>query len=509
MSRRLNRLEFDNTLRDLFGLDFRLGDRLPADGAGGEGFDNNGDALFTSAIHIEKYLAVAETIARTLLKTGKPSELKFTPEQLAAARKRFFIVPRTDRNAAKALLSSFMARAYRRPVDGAEVERLLVLFDKAQKRGDSFELALKLPLKAVLISPNFHFLIEPEPAKEGVYKLGSYPLASRLSYLLWASMPDEELLQVASKGELENEKILLEQTRRMVKDPKARGLAESFVPQWLGLRPLGETIRPDAKKFPEFDDSLCEAMKQEPIALFAHIFRENRSVLELLNADYTFVNERLAKHYGIEGVKGDMMRKVALKDTSRGGVLSMAGPLTVTSYPLRTSPVLRGKWVLEDLLGAKVPPAPPNAGELPADGKNAKGLSLRQQLELHRTRADCASCHRRMDPLGFGLDTFDPLGRLRTTIDGAKVDARGELPTGEKFDGPAELKKVMLNKRHEFVRNLSRKLLGYAIGRQLYRFDQCVIDDTIKALEKDEWRANNIIERIVLSYPFRHRYVKK
>jgi hypothetical protein len=370
-------------------------------------------------------------------------------------------------------------------------------------------MALKLPLKAVLISPHFLFLVEPEPDKDGVYELPDYPLASRLSYFLWASMPDDELLLMAAEGKLRDGGILREQVRRMLRDPRSRGLAENFTPQWLGLGALGETVRPDPQRFPEFDDALADAMRQEPICFFDDLIREGRSLLELLDADYTFANERLARHYGIEGVRGTAMRRVPLADKNRGGVLGMAGMLTVTSFPLRTSPVLRGKWVLEDLLGSRVPPPPPNAGELPKDDRNAKGLSFRKQLELHRSRSECASCHQRMDPLGFGLENFDPIGRFRTEQAGQPIDAVGELPSGEKFNGPRELRAVLLKQKTEFLRNLARKMLGYALGRQLYRFDQCVIDDSLKALEADGYKAPILLERIALSYPFRHRYVKK
>jgi hypothetical protein len=513
MSRRLSRIEYNNSIRDLIGLDLRPADRFPSDGSGGEGFDNNGDALFTSAIHVEKYLDAAEYILRTVLQPDAADITRFSSEALTAARTRLLIAtPGADlppHEAARRIVAPFAERAFRRPVENSEVERLLTIFERALRRGDSFETALKLPLKAVLISPHFLFLVEPEPDKDGVHELPDYPLASRLSYFLWASMPDDELLRLAAERKLRDDGFLREQVRRMLRDPRSRGLAESFTSQWLGLGALGETIRPGPQRFPEFDDALADAMRQEPIRFFDHLLREGRSLLELLDADYTFANERLARHYGIEGVRGPAMRRVPLADKNRGGVLGMAGVLTVTSFPLRTSPVLRGKWVLEDLLGARVPPPPPNAGELPKDDRNAQGLSFRKQLELHRSRSECASCHQRMDPLGFGLENFDPIGRFRTHQAGQPIDAVGELPSGEKFNGPRELRAVLLKQKTEFVRNLARKLLGYALGRQLYRFDQCVIDDSLKALEADGYKASILIERIALSYPFRHRYVKK
>jgi mono/diheme cytochrome c family protein len=513
MSRRLSRAEYNNSIRDLIGLDLRPADDFPADGSGGEGFDNNGDALFTSAIHVEKFLDAADRVVSIVLDHDAPGAKRFPPAAVAAARQRLLVSTPgpgvSPREAARRIVQQFAARAFRRPVDAAEVERFLTVFDRAQKRGSSFEASLKLPLEAILISPHFLFLVEPEPDKDGVFPLPDYPLASRLSYFLWATMPDDELLRLASVGKLQDDKVLRQQVRRMLRDPRSRGLAESFVVQWLGLGALGGTIRPDPDRFPEFDDVLAGAMRQEAIHLFDRIVREDRSLLELIDADYTFVNDRLAKLYGLEGVKGPQMRRVQLADRSRGGVLGLAGVLTVTSYPLRTSPVLRGKWVLEDLLGSKVPPPPPNAGELPRDDRNAQGLTVRQQLEIHRKKAECASCHQRMDPLGFGLESFDPIGRLRTKQAGQPIDVTGELPSGEKFTGPRELKAVLLKRKDEVVRNVSRKLLGYALGRQLYRTDLCVIDESLKALEKDGYRASILLERIVLSYPFRHRYVKK
>lgn len=513
MSRRLSRAEYNNSIRDLIGLDLRPADRFPSDGSGGEGFDNNGDALFISAIHVEKYLDAAEYVVRTVLKPQAAEVKRFSAKALAAARVRLLIsAPGPDlppHEAARRIVARFAERAFRRPVDAGEIERLLTIFDRAQRRGDSFEMALKLPLKAVLISPHFLFLVEPEPEKDGVYALPDYPLASRLSYFLWASMPDEELLHLAEQKKLSDEHCLREQVRRMLRDPRSRGLAENFIPQWLGLGALGETVRPDPWRFPEFDNALADAMRQEPIRFFDNLIREGRSLLDLLDADYTFANERLAQHYGIKGVRGGDLRRVPLPDKNRGGVLGMAGVLTVTSFPLRTSPVLRGKWMLEDLLGSRVPPPPPDAGTLPKDDRNAQGLSFRKQLELHRSRSECASCHQRMDPLGFGLENFDPIGRFRTEQGGQPIDALGELPSGEKFNGPRELRAVLLKRKTEFLRNLSRKLLGYALGRQLYRFDDCVIDDALKALEADNYKASILLERITLSYPFRHRYVKK
>jgi len=506
MSRRLNRTEYMNSMRDLFGIDLRAGRTLPADGSAGEGFDNNGDALFTSPLLIEKYLQAADLVLTTLLADGKGA---LTPE-VQAARRRLLIAPASEgRAAASRIVHSLADRAFRRPAEDGEVERYLSMFDRAQQRGDSFEASLRLALKGVLLSPHFLFLVEPEPAEGGVYRLGPYQLAQRVSYFLWSSLPDDDLLRAAGDGTLMEPDVLRGQVRRMLRDPRSRALGESFACQWLELEPLGKTVRPDAKKFPEFDDELAELMKDEVIHAFHDIVRGDRSVLELIDSESTWLNERLARLYGIGGVKGPELRRVSLKDRNRGGVVGMAAVLTVSSYPLRTSPVIRGKWILESLLGSKVPPPPPGAGSLPENAAEGKKLSFRERLERHRTKAECASCHQRMDPLGFGLENFDPIGRWRTVDDGEPVDSVGQLPSGEKFSSPEQLKKVLMTRKDEVVTHLTRKLLGYALGRALNNFDKCVVDDALKAMKAAEYRSSALIETIVLSYPFQHRYAKK
>lgn len=503
MSRRLNRAEYENTVKDLLGIDLPLADLFPADGAGGEGFDNNGNALFLSAIQLEKCVEAADLAVETALphKTFARKRPRETPLVIAAPGRGV-----SPQEAARVTLRHFLERAWRRPVEAGEVDGVLELFHRAYKRGDGYEESLKLAFKAALVSPNFLFLAEPEPAQPGVYELGDFPLASRLSYFLWASMPDEDLLELARQGRLRDPGELERQTRRMIRHPKARALGRLFATQWLGIAQLGETVRPDSQRFPEFDDALRDAMREETVAFFNRIVEEDRSLLELLDADYTFANERLAAIYGIAGVTGADVRLVALEDRNRGGVLGMASVLTATSHPLRTSPVLRGKWVLEQLLGDRVPPPPPDAGQLPEDDVQADGLSLRARLEAHRANPECASCHARMDPIGFGLEHFDPIGRWRTEQAGFAIDSKGELPSGETFTSPAELKTVLLKRKDDFIRNLSRKMLGYALGRSLTSYDNCVIDDCVEALRRNDYRASSLFTEIVLSYPFRHRY---
>jgi hypothetical protein len=514
LSRRLNRTEYNNTLRDLFGVDLHAGDLLPSEGGGGEGFDNNAGSLFTSPVLMEKYLEAAELVLGTLFPAAKARDdtrvaNPVDADRLAALRRRLLVAvpgPKiAPRDAARKVLEAFLPRAFRRPATAREVERYLSLFDRASKRSDSYEQSLKLALKGVLVSPSFLFLIDAPPDKPGAYLLGQYEVASHLAYFLWASMPDEELFRLAEQGKLHDENVLRGQVRRMMRDRRSRGLADSFAAQWLGIRALGTTIRPDARLFPEFTDDLAAAMREETLLFFDSIVRDDRSVLLLLDADYTFVNERLAALYNLKEVKGPEMRRVKLDDPLRGGVLGHASILTVTSYPHRTSPVLRGRWVVEELLGTEVPPPPPDVPVLDRKARNAG--TIRQQLEKHRAKAECATCHQRMDPLGFGLENFDPLGRWRAEQDGQPIDSTGVLPSGAKFTGLGELKKLLLTQRRpDYVNNLCRKMLGYALAREVNKVDRLVAADAAKALEDGQWRISCLLETIVVSYPFLHRY---
>ncbi|MCC6491608.1 MAG: DUF1592 domain-containing protein [Pirellulales bacterium] len=535
LSRRLSRDEYNNTIRDLVGLDLRPADDFPADGSGGEGFDNVGDTLYVSTVQVEHYLTAAKKVldaalpsdgGRDAFATGgltTPTDSPVAKESrplLSPVAKESRPLPANPiliaqpggslppREAARQVVAQFARRAFRRPVSAEEVERLLTMFDRGYQRGDGFVPAVKLALQAVLISPHFLFLVEQTPETEGVYRLSHYELAARLAYFIWASMPDEQLLALARDQRLYDASVLKAQVQRMLADPKAHGLAASFAVQWLGIGPLGETVRPDAVRFPEFDAELAALMRAEAVGLFETVLREDRSLLELVDCDYAILNDRLAAHYGLPPLAGSELRKTPLEDRRRGGVLGLGAVLTTTSYPLRTSPVLRGKWILEELFGATVPPPPPDAGTLPEDDRNTAGLSLREQLEAHRKRPECAACHQRMDPLGFGLECFDAVGRWRHHWAGEPIDASGQLPSGQSFSGPVELKQVLLARKDEFVRHLSRKMLGYALGRGLSQFDDCIVDDTMEALQASDYRSSALIETIVLSYPFQHRYAK-
>jgi hypothetical protein len=488
---RLSRLEYNNTIRDLLGVDNKPADKFPADGGGGGGFDNNADTLFIPPILMERYLAAADEI----ISAAKPERIFVSQPGLLT----------TKRSAARSNLEYHARRAFRRPVEKAETERLLSVYDKASSRGRSYEDSVKLALKTILVSPSFLFRVEVDRASPEPYPVTDYELANRLSYFLWSSMPDDELFKLAGQNTLHEASVLEQQVRRMIADPKAKVLAENFATQWLKVRDLKTTAQPDLKKFPSYTAELRDAMYAEPVEFFHSLLSENESVLKLLDADYTYVNEKLAKHYRLDDVKGPEMRRVKLSDRSRGGVLGMAGVLTLTSYPLRTSPVLRGKYVLEEILGTPAPPPPPLVKSLPPDDKPREGLTFRKRLEEHRKNPDCAACHKRMDPLGFGLENFDAIGRWRTEIAGTAVDASGEMSSGEKFAGPAELKKILLQRKDDFIRNLSEKMLAYALGRGLEFYDTPAVRKISKALAQDGYHSVTLIQEVVRSYPFQYR----
>ncbi len=509
MSRRLNRAEYLNTLRDLLGVPVDVGGLLPADGGGGEGFDTSGNALFVSPVHLEHYLEAA----RSTLESVLPERTRGLSPEARAARERL-LGPRpgaklAPREAARAALHEFTRRAFRRPVADEELERLLALYDRGRARRDSHVASLRLAFQGVLISPHFLFLAEPEPSGGGVHPLGDVPLASKLSYFIWASMPDEPLLALAEAGRLSDTNILRGEIRRLLADPKAAALGQRFALQWLDLDRLGGEVRPDPSRFPEFSPALAEDMRAEVVTTFNHIFRENRSLLELIDSRYTFASSNLARLYGFEDVTSPTPVQIALKDRARGGILGMAAVHALTSYPTRTSPVLRGKWIMESILGDKVPPPPPNVPPLAEEGGQTAPVSLRKQLEIHRQNAECAACHDKMDPLGFGLENFDVLGRWRDRDRGEPIDARGTMPAGESFEGPLGLKSYLLSRKDKVIRHLARKMTGFAFGRELNKLDDCVIDRALGALEAEDFRAGALVESIATSFPFRHRFHPK
>lgn len=408
---------------------------------------------------------------------------------------------------AERIIAAFASRAFRRPTAPDEVQRLLGLVQLAKDSGESFEQGIRLAVQAVLVSPHFLFRVEQDrqpDRPDGSYALGDFDLATRLSYFLWSSTPDAELLDVASRSMLHEGHNLEKQVRRMLRDGKRRALVENFAGQWLQLRNL-QKATPDPGRYPAFDEPLRQAMRTETESFFAAVVEEDRSVLDFLDADFTFVNERLARHYGLEGVQGNEFQRVHLPDGRRGGVLTQASILTITSNATRTSPVKRGKWVLENLLGTPPPPPPPNVPELAEGDKAALSGTLRQRMEQHRKNALCASCHSRMDPLGFGLENFDGIGAWRSDDGGQPIDASGTLPSGEKFQGPAELRGVLKGKQELFIRCLAEKMLTYALGRGLEPYDRCAVDKIQAAMAADGNKFSRMIVEIVASDAFRRR----
>ncbi len=417
----------------------------------------------------------------------------------------FITKPGENKSALKAateILNVFASRAFRRPVTEQELAAYVALFERGYTDVETFKNALRLPLTAILVSPNFLFKFEGNSEEQSEFKLNDYQLATRLSYFLWMTMPDSELFELAAKGELANPEVLRTQVKRMLQDPKSAVFTENFIKQWLEISAIGKTIAPDPKKFPEFDPVVQKSAISEPVLYFDHLVRENKSLLSLLHSKETFLNKPLAKLYGIEGVEHEELELVSLNDPNRGGLLGMSSVLTVTSLPLRTSPVIRGKWVLETLLGDELPPPPPDAGTLPDNAGDVKGKTLREQFEQHRNDAACRSCHQQIDPIGFGLENFDAIGRFRRLQGGRPIDNSGELPDGRKFAGASELKQILLGEKDRFARNLSERMLSFALGRQLQYFDEGPLRHLTATLLENDFSPQLWIEEVVLSYPF-------
>ncbi len=621
--RRLNRNEYDNTIRDLLGVDFHPANDFPADDVG-YGFDNIGDVLTMPPILLEKYLIAAQDVADRALGTSLtnlvssdnvgggqdagngfrvlPSQGDVTAKVRSRGGKHYILrvqaygdqagdepvkmrlavdgqavrefdvravadapqryeawvdIPKKgqatvavsflndyyrpdlpaphDRNlyvghlelmgpypdsykqiiprehtpedrvlVAREIVNRTMSRAYRRPSTTAEVDRVLRLVESVHQDGGSFAEGIGLGLQAMLASPHFLFRVELDPSPDdpdGIRELDDFEVATRLSYFLWSSMPDKELFELARQGALRKDDNLAGQVRRMLADEKSQALVENFAGQWLQLRNLS-TVAPDRNTYGHFDEALRGAMRQETETFFANILREDRSVLEFLDADYTFLNERLATHYGIADVKGQEFQRVTLDPARRGGVLGQASVLTVTSNPTRTSPVKRGKWVLDNLLGT--PPADPPPDVPPLEEAMLAG-TLRERMEQHRENAVCASCHKVMDPLGFGLENYDGVGAWRDKDGEFAIDASGELPNGQKFSGPQELKQVLLARQDDFLRCLAEKMLTYGLGRGVEYSDRCTVRDVAAATAANEYRFSSLILAVVQSDAFQKR----
>ena len=429
-----------------------------------------------------------------------------------ASRERIFTCrppagdPAAETRCARTIFSTLTRRAYRRPVTADDLGPLMPFYDAAHAAG-GFEAGIRAGLERILIDPEFLFRIERDP--EGVapgssYRLGGLELASRLSFFLWSSIPDDELLELAARGALHDPDVLERQVRRMLADRRARALVDNFAGQWLAIRNV-QGLVPDPNLFPGFDENLREAFRRETELFVESQLRADRSVVELLTADYTFLNERLARHYGIPGVRGSRFRRVTLTDARRGGLLGHGSILAVTSYGNRTSPVLRAKWVLENLLGTPPPPPPADVPGLPDSGEHGEPQTVRERLAQHRRNPVCASCHAPMDPLGFALENFDAVGEWRTHDAGLPVDASGVLADGTRFDGPAELRAALAARREQFVETFTEKLLTYALGRGLEAYDRPVVRAIAREAAADGYRWSAIVLGIARSTPFQMR----
>jgi hypothetical protein len=424
-----------------------------------------------------------------------------------ASRKKILICdPNSGPACVTKILSTLARRAYRRPVTRAEIAPLEGFVAMAKKDGQSVEQGLQLAIQAMLTSPHFLFRVEKHPTPNDparVHKIGDIELATRLSYFLWSSMPDEELQALGESNKLRAPGALAAQVKRMLADPKAAALADNFAGQWLEIRNL-DSVKPDPKLFPEWEPELKDAMRTETRMFFESMLRENKPLGEFLDAKYTFVNEVLAKHYGMKGISGADFRRVELTSPERGGILSHASVLTVSSYPTRTSPVIRGKYVLQNILGTPPPPPPPDVPPLDEEAVGSAG-SLRQQLEKHRTNAICASCHDRMDAMGFGLENYDATGKWRTKDGKFDIDSGGTLPNGKSYKTPNEFRAILREEVPEFARCITEKMMTYALGRGLERYDRRTTDAILKKMAASNYPFQMLIQEIVESLPFQMR----
>ncbi|MEO2199048.1 MAG: DUF1592 domain-containing protein [bacterium] len=538
LMRRLTHAEYDNTVRDLFGVELNVTDRFPSELTGSSGFENSANTLFLQPSLMERYIAVAERVVDVALPTAPTSAVH------RASRDLIFVATpdaqTSDTDAADTVLRRFLTRAYRRPPSEEEVVKAATHYATGRAAGIGYEDAVKQALQAILISPKFLLRVEAGTETDVPFAVSDWELASRLSYFLWASMPDQELFDLAGRGALSDPDTLAAQVSRMLADEKADTLGDIFAAQWLGFQHVGTRIWLDPIDNPWCTDSLMTAMRDESSLFFLSLLRENRPIRTLIDADYTYVNEELATTlYEMEGITGDHMRRVSLTDPNRGGVIGQASILALTSNYKDTSPVKRGYYVLDTLLGTPPPPPPPNAGVLSEEVADMRGLSFREKLEMHSQNEVCRVCHSKIDPIGFSLENFDYFGKWRATYDFRQrvedpadadetiefqtetspdpvvrhfkttrraIPADGGLPDGTTFSGPAGLKRALLETRHDdLVRQVVSKMLAYALGRQLEYYDEPAVRTVIATLETDDYRFQTLLREIVTSYPFRYK----
>jgi len=501
--RRLTRTEYERTVRDLTAIAFDAGTAgIPAE-TGGAGFDTIGAALTLPPVLMERYFAAAEALAAGIVdraRNGKAFALVIGTPPAAGAE--------AAAAAARNVLERFTRRAWRRPAEPDEMAGLLRLFQSASERKESFTNALRLPLRAVLVAPSFLLRLERERPATKPYRIDDHALAARLAYFLWSTIPDDALDALADAGKLSDPAVLSAQVTRLLADPRAHALTTGFASQWLQLERL-QLARPGTEQFPAFTAKLKSAMRSESERFIDGLREDDRSVLDLIDSDYAWVNQDLARHYGLPAVSGDALVRVALKsDQHRGGLLGMGAILAMTSQAHRTSPTLRGAWVLEVIFGTPPPPPPADAGNLKEDRKGKDASSLRELRELlaqHAADPTCAACHRRIDPLGFALENYDAVGAWRDQHGGRPIDSSGRLPDGATLSGVAGLKQVIQSRREEFTRNLVAQVLRYALGRNLLDSDEYALDAAIAALDRGGQRFSVLIQAVVASQPFQYR----
>lgn len=490
--RRLNIAEYNNTIRELLKITITPADDFPPDSGGGGGFDNNADTLYLPPVLMERYLIAADAMLEAAPTTSwnlvKPS-LKLS-----------------DGKAAVLSIRGFASLAFRRPVTPNDVKHLAALYQLGRSKRQSHLVALRMVIKAILVSPQFLFRFDVLQASKGPsIPVNAFELASRMSYFLWASMPDQELFALAKSGALLTRSVQVQQVKRMLSSPKASTLGTIFASQWLRSKEILQTAQPDPVKYPTITPSLRLAMHAEVSMFVTHAIQANEPIRMLIATPYTFLNEELARHYGVTGVFGTNMRRVHVDGVQRGGLLGMAALLTVTSYPLRTSPVLRGKWLLAELLGAPPPPPPPAVDALPADEKFQQGETLRTRLERHRKNPECKGCHQRIDPLGFSLENYDAVGRWRENIQGVPIDTLGELVTGEPVEGVSGLRRLLISRHEDVARNTVERLLSYAIGRGIEPNDGGSVTAIMQETKAGGFRLQDLMLGVVQSLPFRHK----
>ncbi|MCH2123245.1 MAG: DUF1592 domain-containing protein [Pirellulaceae bacterium] len=503
-TRRLTHQEYNNSIRDLIGINLSPADRFPADLSGTSGFHNSANTLFIQPTLLDRYIGAAEFVVANAFPLHPNTKEQQRSRQIVFGEN--FPHSEPESSVAKQILKRFLARTYRRPIQHKELANSLHVFQSARDNGDNFHAAISRALETALISPKFLLHVERPRNSVTPYAVSHWELASRLSYFLWASMPDNELFQLAKDGSLSKPKILKQQVLRMLADKKADTLGNIFAAQWFGFQHLGTRVRADPIDNPWCTDSLIEAMRNESAMFFVSLVRDNRSVARIINAKYTFLNEELAQHYGIPNITGSTMQRVPLATRQRGGILTQGSLLAVTSFPGRTSPVRRGTWILTDILGTPPPPPPPNASDFDDELEDRDALTRRQKLESHRQNPHCYACHSRIDPLGFTLENYDWFGRWRSRQGRRRIDASGKLPDGTELNGPLDLKKVLV-KQHldKLVRQFARKMLAYALGRQLEYYDEPAIRKIVAAVAADNYRIQTLVLEITNSYPFRFK----